>query len=375
MVTHTQWIELDTYKTLKFIEDVRDDDFAALFAGTSYELHARKLGFLGGYSHYQLCNKAMIPYFKLDYISNGSEHYYLDGSEHPLELLVQLGALRLTEGNVLDYLEFHSDVAFYPYRKVKFIMDPSKTPYSGASAMGHHFNTLKYHSKFEMTYSDTDTCYYITVPVLYNGETVKGHVQVMESGEINILKPVNIPLMDRMREHKALHYSHPHADEILAENIRILRQSETAKNLLEDAEKHNSTIKIISGVGSSMFATHSSTAFVVAPQNIETESPYQILGIAGALKQLSLMNDGYFRSGETEEEEEIATTNFAHNLEILLAMCIIIEELDIAGYDLAVQKFRESGYESLYSSYKNGGDWDAHVAVYRSITSEDSEED
>ena len=72
---NTDWRELSALETKSFIEAVKDDDFADLFNGPAYELWARDLSFLDGYAHYTLHNKAMIPYFTLEYISNGDDHY------------------------------------------------------------------------------------------------------------------------------------------------------------------------------------------------------------------------------------------------------------------------------------------------------------
>jgi hypothetical protein len=359
MVTYTEWTELDTYATLKFIEDVRDEDFAPLFESKAYELHARKLGFLSGYSHYVLSNKAMVPYFELDYISNGENHFYLDGSEHPLELLMQRGVLRLSAGNIMDYLQFHSDVAFYPYRKVKFITDPGKTPYSGASAMSHHFKTLKYHNSTDIVESEAEGCFYVTMPVLYNGETVKGHIQVMKNGVINILQPLKIPMMDCMRDHAPLHYSHPHENELLHQNLDILRHSPTGNALIERFLERKDRLIIISGVEHQIYVPQPGLAYVIVPQNIEAYSPYQVIDFANASKDLDLQADGTYRGEQSDDVDAFIGSNTAYNLEVTVELCRIMEELENTDFADIVQKFRNDGYEGFYSAYKNGADDDA----------------
>ena len=354
MADSNDWQILDTYETKKFIKEVSDPAFGGLFDGPGYDLWVRDLQFLDGYGHYLLCNKGMFPYFALHYISNGEDHFYLDGSEHPLELLIQHGCLRLTENNVMDYIEFHSDVTFYPYRKVKFITDPSKTPYSGASAMGHHFKTLKHHAKFELRESEEDACFHIHMPLLYNGETVGGHVQVMKSGQINILEPVKIPLMDGKREHAPLDYDHLHEKDLLAQNLDILMQSEEGKRLWETIKSYNGELKFVSGVGSNGLAIASrSTGYIVAPENIETCSPYQIITMIGVLREMELMLMGKKRPDPHGELHEVLEQHLIINLEILLEICIIVEELASAGHEDVLRKFKESGFGDFYSGYKN----------------------
>ncbi len=353
MLDDTEWRELGTYETQKFIEDVTDPNFAELFNGPAYELWARNLKFFDGYEHYMLSNKSAFPYFTLQYVSNGENHYFLDGSEHPLELLIGKGCLRLTENNIMDYLEFHSDVAFYPYRKVKFITDPTNAPYSGASAMGHHFKTLRYHAKFELQESAEDACFYVTLPVLYNGETIKGRVQVLKTGEINIIEPVNIPLMDGKREHSPLDYDHLQEKELLDQNLAILMQSEEGNRIWETVKSHGGEIKIVSGVGSAAIAPNSQLGYIVAPENVETSSPYQVIALAGVLREMELLLMEEKRPDPFEDINEVLEHNIALDLDILRKICIIVDELAEAGFDDILRKFKKSGFETFYSGYKN----------------------
>ncbi len=350
---HNPWREMDTYTCKKFIEDVRDDDFAGLFNGSAYELWVRNLRFFDGYEHYILNNKMMFPFFSLHYISNGEDHYFLDGSEHCLEMLVKKGAFRLNEHNIFEYLQFHSDATFYPYRKVKFITDPIKTPYSGASAMGHHFKTLKYHAKAELKESAEDGCFYVVLPVLYNGETVEGRVQVRKTGEINILAPVNIPLMEGNKDHKPLDYDHPYEQDLLRQNIDILKNSAEGDRLYETIKSYNGQIKFVSGVGSNGLAINGSMGFVVAPENIDAPSPYQVIAIAGVLRQMEHYLLNMPRPDPFSDAEEMIAMNLALNLDVLETICIIVEELNDQGFEDILKKFKESGFEEFYSGFKN----------------------
>ncbi len=355
MPDDTEWRELGTYETKKFVEDVTDPNFADLFNGPAYELWARNLRFFDGYEHYMLSNKSVFPYFTLEYVSNGENHYFLDGSEHPLELLIdKKNCLRLKENNVLAYLEFHSDVTFYPYRKVKFITDPTNTPYSGASSMMHHFKTQRYFENFELQESEEDACFYVTLPVLNNGETVDGRVQILKTGKINIIEPVNIPLMDGKRDHKPLDYDHPQEKELLEQNLAILTQSEEGKRIWETVKSHEGKIKVVSGVGSSAFAPHAQLGFIVAPENLETSSPYQVIALAGILRDMELQLLDEKRPDPFDDMNEVLERNVALDLDILRKICIIVDELAIAGHEDILRKFKKSGFEEFYSGYKNG---------------------
>lgn len=346
------WHSLDTYETSKFIEDVKDPKFAGLFSASAYELYEWDLDFFDGYHHYLLLNNDVFPAFVLQYISNGEDHYFLDGSEHCLEMLIQKDCLRLSQTNVLDYLGFHSDVAFYPYRKVKFITDPTNTPYSGASAMGHHFKSIKYHAKMEVEESEADDCFYVRMPVLYNGDTVEGYVQVMKNGQINILEPVTIPLMDKRRDHNPLDYDHPHEQELTQQNLDIIRQSEEGRRLYSVVEQYGGKLRFVSGVGSNGYASHD-TGYIVAPENLDIASPYQIITIIGVLREMEMKLMGHKRPDPFGERPEIFEEHLALNLDIVREICIIIDELVEAGHEDILRKFKKAGFEEFYSGYKN----------------------
>ncbi|MEZ5813361.1 MAG: hypothetical protein R3E13_01315 [Alphaproteobacteria bacterium] len=364
MPDDSEWRELGTYETRKFIKDVTDSNFADLFNGPAYELWARNLRFFDGYEHYMLLNKSVFPGFVLQYISNGENHYFLDGSEYPLEFLIRKhDCLHLNEDNVLAYLEFHSDVTFYPYRKVKFVTNPEKAPYSGAGAMGHHFKTQRYFEHFELEDNAESGCFYVTLPVLYNGETVKGRVQILKTGEINVVEPVNIPLMDGKRRHNPLDYDHPHEKELLDQNLAILVQSTEGKRLWDTIKEYKGDIRVVSGVGSNAYAPLSTQGFIVAPEHLETPSPYQVIALAGLLREKELQLMGKKRPEPFGEQHEVLEQNLGLNLDILLEICIIVSELAEAGHEDVLRKFKESGFGAFYSGYKNGVGEDEMIRI------------
>ena len=352
MSDESHWHKLDDLQCAYFVNEVRDEAYAPLFSSKNYTLWRKNLNFLDGYAHYALENRDVIPHFTLDYISNGENHYYLDGSEHPLELLANRGVLDLNTENVIDYLCFFSDVAFYPYRKVKFISDIKHSPYSGASAMKHHFRLQKYLQKIAVTPAQNGD-FAVTLPVVYNGETVKGEVYVAKNGEIHITKPVRISLMDRTRKHEKLHYIHPHSEDVLQANYDILQSSSLGQALIQSTKDHHEKIIIISGMEHSFFVPPSGNGYVIAPQNIDSYSAYQLFDIIAALKDLELRYERYGRGDPRGEEEEYITDNALYNLEILYTLCTIVFELEEAGFDSIVKRFKRLGYEAIYSAYKN----------------------
>ena len=193
----------------------------------------------------------------------------------------------------------------------------------------------------------------MVMPVLYNGETIKGRIQVLKNGEINILEPINIPLMDKTRDHNPLDYDHPHEKELLTQNIEILLHSAEGKRLYETVTGYGSELRMVSGVGGNAYAPNANIAFIVAPENVNTYSPYQVIAIAGVLRALEhhLMDER--RPDPFDDINEVLERHVALNLDILRKICIIVDELAEAGFDEILRKFKKSGFEAFYSGYKN----------------------
>lgn len=348
------WQILPPETAKSFLKAVQDEAFSGLFAGDHYELWAKNLVFSDGYSQYSLANQAMMPYFTLDFVSNGENHYYLDGSELPVSLLIEREALRLNTDNILHYLDFFDDVVFDPARKVKFSVHAHDTGHAGPSAMKHHFRTMEYFSELKISHDPKTGHFDLHLPVLLNSESVKGHVQVEESGKITILKPVRADLMDREhQDRRNLRYQHPHEATILDENRAILEKSETGARLLEVADHYGAKIRIITGIGHRAFAPSAAEAFIVVPYYVERYSPYQLLDLAGVLREVELQLLEEKRPAVTADPDDYTTLNCARNLDVLLYMCKMVEELDAAGYPEILQAFRKSGFEAIYSGYKN----------------------
>lgn len=358
-----KWTVLDEERTRKFIEDVRDKTYAPLFAGEVYELWAHELPFFDGYYRYRLNNCAALPYFSMDYISNGEDHYYLDGSDLPVRLLMMRDCVRLTQNNVLDYLDFFDDIAFNPNAKVKFIVSADDTGYSGASAMGHHFKAIEYTDR--RTIEEYEDHFLLVIPALYNGKTVQAHVRVGKDGDIRILAPVEIRLVrEDPGSANPLGYAHPMGDALLTANREILSLSDEGKRLWDTIEHYKGELRIVTGlVGIGAFSPSTSFGFITAPATLAQPSPYQVIALAGALREIELQLMGEYRGQpkyvQDDEVNEFAEINLARNLDIWLKICTIIDEIEASGQVVRfVDVFRKAGFEEIYTGYKNGSSLD-----------------
>lgn len=364
MSEESRWTMAPPEQARKFIQDVRAEGYAPLFDGRHYELWTYELPFLDGYSRYSLHNTGVVPSFWMDYISNGESHYYLDGSAHPILLLIHLDAFRLRADNVLAYLDFFDDVVFIPRRKVKFVVDAYDTGYAGAQAMGHHFKSINYTDKREIT--EHDGFFMLKIPVLYNGETIFGSVRVGKNGTIVIESPVLADLtgqdFDTLQN---LRYAHPHGKALLRANSETLRLSPLGQVMLAFAEGYHIDLSFISGVTRQGFITRDRRAFISAPCDVSAASPYQLVDLAGALRDCEIAELSGDRQGkffpETDGFEE---ENHGRNLDILLTLCKIGKELEDAQYSDFLHVLRKAGLGPLYNGYAGGLDLEKLMDIY-----------
>lgn len=364
MREHSTWTLLSAEAAQAFIKDVRAEAYAPLFDGKHYELWAYDLSFLDGYSRYSLNNTGVIPPFRMDYISNGESHYYLDGSAHPILLLIHLDAFRLEAGNVLSYLDFFDDVVFDPKRKVKFVVDAYDTGYAGAQAMEHHFKSIDYTDRREIT--EHERFFMLKIPVLYNGETIFGSVRVEKTGKIAIESPVHVDLtghgFDTLQN---LRYAHPHHEALLRANSEILNLSPLGKEMLDFSGNYHIDLSFLSGITRQGFTTKDRRAFISAPCDISEASPYQVADLAGALRDCEIAEmTGDRRTRFSPDSDGFAEENHGRNLDILLTLCKIGKELEENGQDGVLHVLRKAGLGPLYSGYASGLDLEKLMDIY-----------
>lgn len=358
------WEILPPEQTQKFIKDVRSEAHASLFDGKYYELWAYELPFLDGYSRYRLDDIGAIPPFSMDYISNGENHYYLDGSAHPVMLLIQIDAFRLKKESVLSYLDFFDDVVLDPRRKAKFIIDAYDTGYAGAQAMEHHFKAINYTDKREI--AEFDTFFILKIPILYNGETFFGSVRIEKTGKIIIESPIHADLTGH--DFNTLHplrYTHPHGKALLHANSEILKISPLGKEMLDFAASYQIDLTFVSGITRQGFNVRGKRVFITAPCDISTASPYQVIDLAGALRESEIIQ----MTGDRQEKfppdaDGFAEENHGRNLDILLTLCKIGKELEDNGCADVLQILRKAGLGPLYSGYISGRGLEELMDIY-----------
>lgn len=100
------WHRLDREKTVEMINSVKSAAEALLFSPVTSEAKCTRLPFYDNHLLYRLTNFASLPTFSLDFIGDGQNFIYLDGSADPILQVNQAAGLNLSEHTVIPYLNF-----------------------------------------------------------------------------------------------------------------------------------------------------------------------------------------------------------------------------------------------------------------------------
>jgi len=90
------WQRLDRSKTTEILDRISQSPDGALFSLATSEAAAKPLPLYKGFMRVRLINYATLPSFSLDFLSDGSSFYLLDGSADPIEKVYRLGVLALS---------------------------------------------------------------------------------------------------------------------------------------------------------------------------------------------------------------------------------------------------------------------------------------
>lgn len=101
------WHRLDRDKTVNMINSVKSATEALLFSPTTSEAKCARLPFYTNHLLYRLTNFSSMPTFTMDFIGDGDQYRYLDGSEFPIKEINAANGLQLNKDNVISYLNFY----------------------------------------------------------------------------------------------------------------------------------------------------------------------------------------------------------------------------------------------------------------------------
>ncbi|MEM7679585.1 MAG: hypothetical protein AAF182_01085 [Pseudomonadota bacterium] len=326
------WNKLLSGDAEKFLETVANKEIEILFRDALCEVHECPLSFYDGYSLFRVVNKFMIPHFFMDYISNGEDHHYLDGSDIPFQNLNARGALSLGEDNVAQYLDMYIS---YVYER-------------GSSFEFDNFNEGARTAFVEKRGNN----YTLSAALVYQDSTHEGEVHISEGGVIDVKTPTDVLFLTSPKMQEEPGYLHPRGEDVIEEIKTLLSVTDKGQAFLKIIEDNKITFKVLNSPEYQGLSVDSKTIYITMP-SVERSAKYTQAIIASCHVHDCLQQKEEFVRPHPEVDKELyLSLNYTKNLDMLLEVSIMVEELENANKPEAVKAFRDMGFGPLYDSQK-----------------------
>ncbi len=181
------WQRLDRDTTVKTIDSVKSATDAALFSPATSEVQRARLPFYDFLHLYKITNFASLPSFTFEYIGDGQFFHYLDGTEQPIYIVNDKGALNLNDSTVLDYLEFFMAHVIMDEDEVAFIRDARDMPLLESLEPDDAYIVAKNHKPPEVAYDAGFDKYTVEADIYSEGQMLRAIIEVTASGRVSVV--------------------------------------------------------------------------------------------------------------------------------------------------------------------------------------------
>lgn len=358
------WKQFDQKDANTFLDNVREADNKVLFEPSICEVFSRHLDFFDGYDLVRISNQYSPPFMLFDYVSNGDNHYYLDGSDQAFQTLCVQKSVRLTEENVLEYVDMYFSYVYERGNSIVFIRDPQNMNFKGSDGMGAHFKAIQEHAAVTVKWNDDEELFVIHCPLLYQDETHEGVIHAHKNGQIDVIAPLHVLFLDTPQSFKDVPLAHPKRESILNQTRDLLGKSETGKRLLDIADEKDVEIRIMSSPNYQAVTTNKPLIYLFLPADQYTADYHQALQLGGALRDMEQILGGFARPSIEEPPEIFFSVSYDKNLNLLCEICKIVEEFEALNIPESAAAMRRLGIEDIYSGYKNAASPNEMLDIY-----------
>lgn len=362
------WTQFSHDETLEFLNAVRpkdSEDFRVLFEPSICEVYRHSLPFYDGYDLIRIVNKYSPPFVLLDYLSNGENHYYLDGSDAALQNVCAQNAMSLGTDNALSYIDLYLSYVYERGNSLVYIDDPQNTRQRGADAMAVHFQAIQQYHNAHITKKGDN--FQITTPLLYQGKSVQSRIDVNKKGRIAVKEPIKVQFLDKPNMYEAIPFIHPKEKQIIEQCKTLLAKTQSGKRMIDVLETCKVELQIIANPNIQIVTYNKPAISLFMPAAMHTADYHQALLLAAAINDVEQIMRGYKRPSIDEDDEIYLTINYDKNLKALLEMIKIIDEFKNQGNDDALVTFRRFGFQELYAAAQQDKSMNEMMMVYLRI--------
>lgn len=345
------WSTLPHSEAQAFLDRVRDENEPFLFDHKYCEVHTLPLEFYDGYELYRIVHKYMLPHFILDFIGNGEDFYYLDGSDVPFQNLNARQAISLNEHDIVDYFSFY--ISYVYERGNSFEISRSQDPDI----------RLK-------LYDVTDGVFDLEANLLYQGKAHRAEIKIHKYGQIDIIAPIKISFLSEPKPRTTYGFRHPHEDKIIEDTSAILSSTSKGRYLLNLMQDYAGKVRVFNSPNYMGISTPDNLIYMTMPVIERTAKHAQAIVLASHIQDIHQNMSDFTRPAHTGDPQDYALLNYGKNLDMILESCIMVEELEKQNATGAVKEIRAMGFGPLYERQKTEKETDVLMPLYLSILKE-----
>ena len=181
------WTKLDREAMRAFLDKVRSSAEPMLFSPQTSEVTYTALPFYARHSLYRLVNYAALPLFQMDFLGDGEDFVYLDGSQAALDAVHTGEPPHLSEDNVLDYLQFAFDMTRAQSHDLIVVTDIANAPLLDSLNNEQQADILAHHERAVINYDADQQKFHVTSTLLDNGALVAADLEIDSAGRVDIV--------------------------------------------------------------------------------------------------------------------------------------------------------------------------------------------
>lgn len=181
------WQPLEKEQLDTLIDTVAAKAMPGLFSASSSQGQKSSLSFYDGFYLYDLRNYSTLPVFTMQYLGNGKDFFYLDGSSAPIyKVNEQYNAITLDENNILDYIAFFFSYVSMLEEEAEMISDPENLPYYEYLSQNQKDVIAREKNAAQITFDEQTLHYKVFCPLYYGGSLVKAEIDVDKRGHVDV---------------------------------------------------------------------------------------------------------------------------------------------------------------------------------------------
>lgn len=179
------WKRLEKENVLAVLDKLGSDENAIAFSKDFTEVVWDELGFYSSFQIYRLVNYATMPSFTMEYLSDGNVFIPLDGTANPIYAINAEAPIKLTEDNIISYLDFFFNHVRGGDGEIFLIHDAQTMPFLDTLDAKQQQSIIDCHKPLEVGVNTVNGEFTIRGTLYYGGCLIAATIHVSYDGRLS----------------------------------------------------------------------------------------------------------------------------------------------------------------------------------------------